>query len=66
MNCDNSNGYSVIRLLKSDVQKNKYDWIKEIKSNINNIIKNKKVKNIFMCKLKEYDKHIELLSSSSI
>jgi very-short-patch-repair endonuclease len=65
MNCANSNGYSVIRILQEDVQKNKYDWIKEIKSNIKNIIKTKKVENIFMCKSNEYDNHIELLSDTS-
>ena len=65
MNCANSNSYSVIRILQEDVQKNKYDWIKEIKININNIIKNKKVQNIFMGKSNEYDNHIKLLSSTS-
>jgi very-short-patch-repair endonuclease len=65
INCANSNGNSVIRILQKDVQKNKYDWIKEIKSNIKNIIKNKKVQNIFMSKSNEYDNHIELLSDTS-
>ena len=65
MICANSNGYSVIRLLQEYVQKDKYDWINGMINNIINIIKNKKVQNIFICKSKEYDEHIKLLLLSS-
>lgn len=56
MKCANENKFTVIRLLQEDVANDKYDWIKELKENIE-IIKNKKIKkitNIYMCKNDEY------------
>ena len=54
MECANSNGYSVIRLLQNDVFKNKYDWNTNLLLNIENISKSGAVVNIFMCRNNEY------------
>lgn len=51
----NENGYSVIRILQIDVYRDKYDWCKEIIENIEKIVAENKVQNIFMCKKNEYD-----------
>ena len=50
----NENGYSVIRILQYDVYHDKYNWLNELKENIEKIIIEKKVQNIFMCKKNEY------------
>ena len=55
MKCANDNNYSVIRILQEDVFYDSYDWLSELNDNIKNIIKNKKVQNIYMCKDNEYD-----------
>jgi very-short-patch-repair endonuclease len=55
MKCANDNSYSVIRILQEDVFYDTYDWLSELNDNIKDIIKNKKVQNIFMCKDNEYD-----------
>jgi very-short-patch-repair endonuclease len=55
MKCANDNNYSVIRILQEDVFYDSYDWLSELNDNIKNIIKNKKVENIYMCKDNEYD-----------
>jgi very-short-patch-repair endonuclease len=52
--CANDNGYSIIRLLQEDVHRDKYDWFNELIQNINKIINEKKVQNIYMCKNNEY------------
>ena len=55
MKCANDNNYSVIRILQEDVFYDTYDWLSQLNDNIKDIIKNKKVQNIFMCKDNEYD-----------
>ena len=55
MKCANDNNYSVIRILQEDVFYDSYDWLSELNNNIKDIIKNKKVENIYMCKDNEYD-----------
>jgi very-short-patch-repair endonuclease len=55
MKCANNNNYSVIRILQEDVFYDSYDWLSELNDNIIDIIKNKKVQNIYMCKDNEYD-----------
>ena len=55
MQCANENNYSIIRLLQEDVWNDKYEWLNELKSNIEKIKKEKKVQNIYMCKNNEYD-----------
>jgi very-short-patch-repair endonuclease len=50
----NDNGYSVIRILQEDVYYNTYQWLDELKINIENIITKCKIQNIFMCKDNEY------------
>jgi hypothetical protein len=55
MKCANQNKYSIIRLLQEDVYHDKYDWLTELKSNIEKIVIEKKVQNIFMCKNNEYN-----------
>lgn len=55
MQCANENGYSIIRLLQKDIWHDKYDWLQELCSNIEKIINDNKVQNIYMCKNNEYD-----------
>jgi len=62
MNCANDNGFSVIRILQNDVWKDKYDWLTELRENIEKIINDGIVQNIYMCKNNEYDKHIADMS----
>jgi len=50
----NNNGYSVIRLLQEDVFYNTYQWLEELKTNIDKIIADSKIQNIFMCQDDEY------------
>lgn len=52
--CANQNKYSVIRLLQEDVLDDKYNWLSELELNIEKIVTEKKVQNIFMCKNNEY------------
>ena len=55
MDCANKNDFTIIRLLQQDISKNNYDWLTEIKKNIDKIISEKKVQNIFMCQNNEYN-----------
>jgi very-short-patch-repair endonuclease len=55
MKCANENGYSVIRLLQTDVFYDTYDWLKELRENIEKIRLEQRVQNIYMCKDNEYD-----------
>ena len=50
----NDNGYSVIRILQEDVYHDKYNWLVELKENIEKIIIEKKIQNIYICKKNEY------------
>jgi very-short-patch-repair endonuclease len=50
----NENGYSIIRLLQEDVFYDKYDWYEELCDTIEEIIKNKVIKNYYLCKNDEY------------
>ena len=52
--CANNNGFSIIRLLQPDVLNDKYDWLQELTNNIDKIVSEKKVQNIYMCKKDEY------------
>ena len=52
--CANEKGFAIIRLLQTDVLKDNFDWIEEIKLSILKIINEKKVQNIFICKNNEY------------
>ena len=52
--CANANGFSIIRLLQPDVFFDKYDWLQELTNNINKIVLENKVQNIYMCKKDEY------------
>ena len=54
MKCANENGYSMIRIVQEDVFKDKYDWLQDLLENINKIVLEKKVQNIYMCKKDEY------------
>jgi very-short-patch-repair endonuclease len=55
MSCANNNGFSVIRILQEDVFKDTYNWLDELKNNVEMIIKENKIQNIYMCKNNEYD-----------
>jgi len=50
----NDNGYSVIRILQEDVFYDTYKWLEELKTNIEKLLSENKVQNIFMCKDNEY------------
>jgi very-short-patch-repair endonuclease len=52
--CANGNGFSVIRLLQTDILNDKYDWLQELTNNIDKIISECKVQNIYICKNNEY------------
>jgi very-short-patch-repair endonuclease len=54
MICANKNGFSIIRILQKDVYNNKYDWLNELPLNIEKIITENRVQNIYMCKNNEY------------
>ena len=54
MKCANENGYSVIRLLQTDVFYDTYDWLMELRDNIEKIILEQRVQNVYMCKDNEY------------
>ena len=54
--CANDNGYSVIRILQEDVFGDKYDWLRKLQTEIENIIMdNTIIHNIYMCNNGEYD-----------
>jgi very-short-patch-repair endonuclease len=53
--CANENGYSIIRLLQTDVYNNKYDWKTELINNIEKIKIDNIIQNIYMCKNNEYE-----------
>ena len=55
----NENGYSVIRILQRDVLTNKYEWLSELQTNIEKIISESHVQNIYICKNNEYDVYKE-------
>ena len=54
MKCANDNGYSIIRILQKDIWHNRYDWLQELTNNIDKIVSEKEVQNIYMCKNDEY------------
>jgi hypothetical protein len=58
MKCANENNFSIIRILQMDIYKNKYDWLNELKINIEKIINDNIIQNIYMCKNNEYKKYI--------
>ena len=55
MKCANENGYSVIRLLQTDVFYDTYDWLREVSENIEKIKLEKQLQNVYMCKNNEYE-----------
>jgi hypothetical protein len=55
MLCANNNGFSVIRILQEDVLEDSYNWLEELKNNIEKIKLENKIQNIYMCKNNEYD-----------
>jgi len=54
MKCANENGYSIIRLLQKDIWHDRYYWLQELLCNIDKIVLEKVVQNIYMCKKDEY------------
>lgn len=55
MKCANENGYSIIRILQKDIWHDRYDWLQELLGNIDKIVNEKSIQNIYMCKNKEYN-----------
>ena len=53
--CANNNGYSVIRILQTDVFNDIYDWKTELINNIEKIKTDNIIQNIYMCKNNEYE-----------
>jgi very-short-patch-repair endonuclease len=58
MKCTSDNGFSVIRILQEDVFYDRYDWLNELITNIEKIINENKVQNIFMSKNDEYKNYL--------
>lgn len=58
MKCANENGYSMIRIIQEDVWDDKYEWLEELKENIEKIKNECIVQNIFMCNNNEYNEII--------
>ena len=46
--------FSIIRILQKDIWHNRYDCLQELTNNIDKIVSEKKVQNIYMCKKDEY------------
>jgi hypothetical protein len=44
----------MIRIVQEDVFKDKYDWLQELLGNIDKIVLEKVVQNIYMCRKDEY------------
>ena len=55
MKCANDNKFSVIRLLQTDVFYDTYNWLEELKTNIEKIKQEKQIQIIYMCKNNEYE-----------
>lgn len=55
MKCANDNGYSIIRIMQDDVFNDKYDWLTELRNNIESV---KGITIIYMCKNDEYDPYL--------
>ena len=53
--CANENGYSIIRILQKDIWHDRYDWLQELLGNIDKIVNEKTIQNIYMCKNDEYN-----------
>jgi very-short-patch-repair endonuclease len=51
----NDNGYSVIRILQTDVLYDTYDWLNELKDSIEQIVNEKVIQNIYLCMNNEYE-----------
>jgi very-short-patch-repair endonuclease len=62
MKCANENGYSIIRILQKDIWYDRYDWLQELLGNIDKIVNEKSIQNIYMCKNDEYFEFIQLKS----
>jgi very-short-patch-repair endonuclease len=58
INCANCNNFSVIRILQEDVFYNKYDWLNELICNIEKILNENRVQNIFMSKHDDYKDYL--------
>jgi very-short-patch-repair endonuclease len=54
MKCAKANGYSVIRLLQTDVFYDTYDWLTELRANIEKIKAEQRLQRVYMCKDNEY------------
>lgn len=57
--CANENGYSLIRILQTDVYFDKYDWLKELLETIEKIKNVNKIKNYYLCKNNEYINYLK-------
>jgi very-short-patch-repair endonuclease len=55
MKCANDNKFSVIRILQEDVYYDTFNWLDELKDNIEKIKNENIIQNIFICKNNEYD-----------
>ena len=55
MKCATENGFSVIRILQRDVWTNSYEWLIELKLQIEKIKQEKQIQIIYMCKNNEYE-----------
>jgi very-short-patch-repair endonuclease len=52
--CANNNGYSIFRLLQTDVLNDTYDWFKELCESIEEVKNGDEIVNVYLCKNNEY------------
>jgi very-short-patch-repair endonuclease len=52
--CANENGYSIIRILQTDVFNDTYDWLKELYETIEELKNGDEISNVYLCKNNEY------------
>ncbi len=64
--CANNNGYSIIRIVQKDIFDDSYKWCEQMIININKIIKEKIIQNIYICKNNEYDELLKLLKIKKV
>ena len=65
MKCANKNGYSIIRIVQNDIYREKFDWFTVLIQNIQEIIDDGIVQNIFICNNNEYVNYIDIFDNKS-
>ena len=64
-NCALEQGYSIVRILQTDVYADIYDWRSELRTTITNLRGVDEVNVVYMCKNNEYDSFCVPIQSSA-